>query len=164
MKKLLIIRHAKSSWDDPYLDDHQRPLASKGLRDMPKMAHRLKAKNIFPDMIYASDAVRAKSTALLLVEYLAQSGSTHVDFSRDLFHASHVTIMEKIHSCPDAYTSLAVVGHNPGLNELIWSLGQNIDNLPTSGIFGFTFETDSWKSVSRKNAEFWFFDYPKKVG
>lgn len=162
MKKLLIIRHAKSSWDDPYLEDHKRPLSSRGLRDMPKMAQRLKAKSIFPEVIYASDAVRAKSTALLLIQHLAQP-NMHVDFSHDLFHASSGRILEKIHACPDSYASLAIVGHNPGLNELIWSLGHNIDNLPTSGIFGFSCNTDSWKNISDKTAEFWFFDYPKKA-
>jgi phosphohistidine phosphatase len=162
MKKLLIIRHAKSSWKDPYLEDHERPLSPRGSKDMPKMAHRLKSKSIFPDLIYASDAVRAEATALLLVQHLALP-MTSITLTRDLFHASSNTILAKIHSCPDTYGSLAIIGHNPGLNELIWSLGENIDNLPTAGIFGITFNTDKWKTVSSKNSKFWFFDYPKKA-
>jgi phosphohistidine phosphatase len=160
MKKLVIIRHAKSDWGDPYLDDHSRPLAERGLRDAPKMAQRLKKRGIYPDEMLSSDAERAKATALITAENL-KFAKEDIRFTPALYHASAHSIFAEIKKAKDPVNILFVFGHNPGLNGLISLLGGKIDNLPTSGQFGFTFDTDSWKDVSAKNAEVWFFDYPK---
>lgn len=161
MKKLVIIRHAKSSWDDPFLDDHKRPLAARGLRDAPKMANRLKKNEILPDVIISSDAERAKTTAIITSEML-NFPVPKIQFTPILYHASASTILTEIRKTDDSAKTLFVFGHNPGQNDLIWKLGGEIDNLPTTGQFGFKFNVDRWSEVASKNAKVWFFDYPKK--
>lgn len=161
MKKLIIIRHAKSSWDDPYLDDHQRPLAERGLRDSPRMGQRLKRENIFPDRMISSNAARAKATALIIAEQL-HFAKEKIEFTRKLYHASANSILALVSNTEDDINTLFIFGHNPGFNDLIDLLGGEIDNLPTCGQYAFKFDTNSWSQVSKKNAQTWFVDYPKK--
>ncbi|RZS96604.1 SixA phosphatase family protein [Cecembia calidifontis] len=161
MKKLVLIRHAKSSWDDPFLNDHERPLAERGLRDAPRMAQRLKKKEIFPDAIISSDAARAKSTALIFAENL-HFPKEKIKFTETLYMASASNILNEIKKSKKDIKTLFVFGHNPGFNDLIDKLGGDIDNLPTTGEFGFKFDVDDWEEISKKNAKVWFFDYPKR--
>lgn len=161
MKKLVIIRHAKSSWEEQFLNDHDRPLAERGIKDAPKMAKKLKKEKIFPDAIISSDAERAKATALVTAEQLDFS-TKKIDFKNSLYHSSAIQLLTEIKKTDDDVKTLFLVGHNPGLNDLIWKLGGEIDNLPTSGQFGFKFDVKSWDEISIKNAKFWFFDFPKK--
>ncbi len=160
MKKLILIRHAKSAWDKPWMADHDRALAARGLRDAPKMAKRLKTKGIIPDLILSSSAERAKQTALLIAKEFALEKSC-LNFEKNLFHAAPSTILKYIRMQKDSHETLFVIGHNPGFNELIQLLGQPIDNLPTTGTFGFKLLTDHWGEVSSSNVSFWFFDFPK---
>ena len=160
MKKLIIIRHAKSSWNDPFLDDHQRPLAERGLRDCPRMGQRLKRRDVMPDLIISSDAERAKSTALIISEQL-HFPKNQIQFTRELYHASSSEIMKVIKKVNNDYDTLMIFGHNPGFNDLIGDMGEEIENLPTSGQFGFMFEVDSWDRVGKYNASMWFYDFPK---
>jgi phosphohistidine phosphatase len=161
MKKLVLIRHAKSSWDQPWQDDHDRPLAERGLKDAVEMAKRLKKKGIFPDCILSSSALRAVQTATITAEEL---GVPHdkIKIEKTLFHASPNILLKWIHMQKDSYQTLFVIGHNPGLNELIKSLGMDIENLPTSGQFGFSLKMISWSELNPENVRFWYLDYPKK--
>jgi phosphohistidine phosphatase len=161
MKKLVIIRHAKSSWDEPFLNDHQRPLAERGKKDAPVMAKRLKKENILPDAIISSDAERAKATAIITAEQLGFS-QKKIDFIKELYHGSVSQVLSEIKRTDESVKTLFLFGHNPGLNDLIWKLGGEIDNLPTAGQFGFKFDVKKWDEISPKKAKFWFFDYPKK--
>jgi phosphohistidine phosphatase len=160
MKKLLLIRHAKSSWDNPLLPDHQRPLSKRGLRDAPEMGKRLVNKKVTPDLILSSDAVRAMHTALLIAKELVYPKSK-VDSTREMYHASAKGILSVIRGTSPTIETLFLVGHNPGINDLISLFGEEIENLPTSGQFGFLFDVEDWENTSPKNAHFWFFDYPK---
>jgi phosphohistidine phosphatase len=160
MKKILLIRHAKSDWEDPFLNDHERPLSLRGLRDAPLMAQRLVKKNIMPDLIISSDANRAKTTALITAENLYYPKS-NIQFTSDLYHASATTLLAEIKNTPADVETLFLIAHNPGLNDLIELLGGEIDNLPTCGQYGFIFEVDSWSSIDRKNAIKWLLDFPK---
>lgn len=161
MKKLVIVRHAKSSWDDPFLNDHDRPLAERGLKDAPKMAKRLKKENILPDAIISSGAERAKATAIITAEHLDFSAKK-IDYTDELYHGSVSQILSEIKKTDDSVKTLFLFGHNPGLNDLIWKFGGEMDNLPTAGQFGFRFDVKKWDEINSKNAKFWFFDYPKK--
>ncbi|MEX2593793.1 MAG: histidine phosphatase family protein [Anditalea sp.] len=161
MKKLLICRHAKSAWDDPFLDDHDRPLAPRGLKDCPFMAQRLKRKNICPDLILSSNANRAQTTALITAENL-HFPKNNIKFTPKLYQATAQSILSKIRKTQNTVQTLFIFGHNPGFNELIWLLGGKVDNLPTCGQFGFTFDVASWEAIDQENATPWFFDYPKK--
>ena len=160
MKNLLIYRHAKSAWDNPFLSDHERPLAERGLRDAPQMAQRLKRKNILPDLMLSSDAERAKATALITADNL-HFPREKIEFTQRLYHAPARTILSQIQQTQDDVGTLFVFGHNPGLDDLVELLGGVIDNLPTCGQFGFNFETAHWTHISQHNAKTWFFDYPK---
>ena len=161
MKKLVFIRHAKSSWDDPYLDDHERPLAERGLRDAPRMAQRLKKRDFKIDAMISSDAKRAKTTALIMAEIL-HFPKENIVFTPNLYMASANKILAEIRQTKSNVESILVFGHNPGFNEIIEKLGGEIDNLPTAGQFGFKLDIKDWEDISPKKAKVWFFDYPKK--
>lgn len=160
MKKLILYRHAKSSWEDPYLEDHKRPLAMRGLRDAPYMAQRLKKKEILPDLIISSDAERAKATALITAEQLHYP-KDKIEYHRGLYHASVDCLLWEITQIDDQHETVFLFGHNPGLTDLINFLGSELDNLPTCGQLGITFTTTRWNDIGPGNASTWFYDYPK---
>ena len=160
MKKLLLVRHAKSSWDHPLLSDHQRPLAARGKRDAPRMAKRLLVNRIFPEKILSSDAERAVQTAERFLEEFARH-EPEFEKTGELYHATSGNIMNCIRQTPDRIDCLFVFGHNPGLTDLVNSLGERLDNLPTAAVFGFQFACSRWEKISRKNASFWLYDFPK---
>ncbi len=161
MKKIILIRHAKSAWDNPWLDDHDRPLAERGLRDAPKMAKRLKKRGILPDLILSSTAIRAAETAKFVAKELGYP-TDKIVLESGLFHASPHAILKTIRTQKDSHQTILVFGHNPGLNDLVTFLGGEIDNLPTAGQFGFKLKSEHWADLKSENAEAWFFDFPKK--
>ena len=161
MKKIILIRHAKSAWDNPWLSDHDRPLAERGLHDAPIMAKRLKKRNIHIEIILSSTAKRAIETAKIIAEELDFPVSDII-VEENLYHASPNKILKYIHQQNDSKETMIVVGHNPGFNELIAYLGGKLDNLPTSGQFGFLVKSDHWSDLGPKTAEVWFVDFPKK--
>ncbi len=160
MKKLLICRHAKSSWDHPSLVDHLRPLAKRGERDAPRMAKRMHANRIIPEKILSSTAVRAVQTA---ESYLDVFVKERPEFEKTLglYHASARAILENIRQTPNRIKTLFVFGHNPGFTDLINHLGEDLENLPTAAVFGFYFKTDCWMEIQSGNASFWLYDFPK---
>jgi phosphohistidine phosphatase len=161
MRQILLIRHAKSAWDNPDLSDHDRPLAPRGLRDAPQMAQRLKSKSIIPELILSSTATRAKQTGEITALNMGLDSSI-IQLSQALYHASHNAILRQIAALSDAsIRTLFLIGHNPGFNDLIEYLGGDIGNLPTAGQFGFNLEINNWSEISREGAKVWFFDYPK---
>lgn len=163
MKKIILIRHAKSAWDNPWLSDHDRPLTDRGKRDAPMMAKRLKKRGIKPDIILSSTAKRAAETALITAQEL-EFPVQEISWENNLYHSSPSTILKYIHLQKDSKNAMLIFGHNPGLNDLIEYLGGNLDNLPTSGQFGFTLKSEHWNELSPKTAQVWFVDYPKKKG
>jgi phosphohistidine phosphatase len=161
MKKLIFIRHAKSDWGNPWLNDHDRPLSERGLQDAPKMAKRLKSRILNPCLLLSSTALRAVETARITAKEL-NFPEDEICFEKKLYHASPGTLLKYIHLQKDSKDTLLVFGHNPGFNELIAHLGGEIENLPTSGQFGFILKSDHWKELQPENVEFWFMDFPKK--
>lgn len=161
MKKTIFIRHAKSDWENPWLDDHDRPLAERGLKDAPRMAKNLKKRDLKPDIFLSSTALRAAETARITAKEL-NFPEEEICFEKNLYHASPGTILKYIHLQKDSKNTLLLVGHNPGLNELISYLGGKIENLPTSGQFGFILKSEHWNDFKPGKVEFWFVDYPKK--
>lgn len=161
MKKIILVRHGKSAWDKPFLADHKRPLAERGLRDVPVMASRLKARGINPDLFLSSSAERAIKTAELTAATFGYPKNEIISDDH-LYHASPEKILKIIHHLKDRYETILIFGHNPGFNELIELLGGSIDNLPTSAHYGFKFDTDHWSEISNENSKFWFYDFPKR--
>ena len=161
MKKIILIRHAKSDWDNPSLPDYDRPLADRGLRDAPQMAISLKNRGVHLDLICSSTAQRAKQTACITAAVLGYQES-EIKWEKSLYHASASYLLQFIQSQSDQVQTLVLVGHNPGLTELINILGVKLDNLPTSGQFAFSLSTDHWKELSRDTCTFAWWDSPKK--
>ena len=163
MKTLTLIRHAKSSWDDLSLTDAERPLNRRGERDAPKMAERLLARGLKPDLIVASPAVRASTTADIIASGLGYPRDRIVR-ERSLYHASLDDLLDVTASQDDQLNSLVLVGHNPGLtmyaNLLVPGLTHNV---PTTGIVSVSLERDDWSLYVEPRASLDFFDYPKKI-
>ncbi|KEO74455.1 SixA phosphatase family protein [Anditalea andensis] len=160
MKKILICRHGKSSWEDPYLSDHDRPLAARGLINTKEMARRLLSRSIKPDLALSSDAKRARDTAFFTFDILGIN-KEKIEQHASLFHASANTILEHLQMISDHINIVFLYGHNPGFNELIWMLGGEIDNLPTAGQYGFNLKVNKWSEIHKDKAEHWFYDFPK---
>ncbi len=163
MKKIILIRHAKSDWENYSLPDYDRPLAERGLRDAPQMAASLKNRGVLIDLICSSTAQRAKQTTLLSTAVLGYP-EAKIHWEKSLYHASASHLLHFIQSQSDQVQTLVLVGHNPGLTELIVHLGVNLDNLPTAGQFAFSVLSKEWKDLSAANCKFEWWDSPKKPG
>lgn len=163
MKKLFIVRHAKSSWDFPELDDFDRPLNSRGKRNVPEMGRRLAAQNVLPDLLISSPAKRAAATARRIAEVIGYS-KERIRKDRDFYHGDIGDFMNVIQNTNSEVNSLMIFGHNPGLTDLTNMLsGSSIYNIPTCGIVEIEFNVDSWDEVRKGNGKLISFDYPKKV-
>jgi phosphohistidine phosphatase len=149
MKSLLLMRHAKSSWKDDDLADHKRPLKKRGRRDAAEMAKIIKKKNLVPDLVLSSSAVRAEQTTEIFTEKLQFKGEIEV---LDVFYmAEPETIIEKLNTVSDEINRVIVIGHNPGLESLVQQLGDKIDSLPTSAIAVIELPIDSWKELNHES-------------
>ena len=162
MKRLLLIRHAKSSWEDLALRDFDRDLNKRGRNDAPKMGKRLVAQGDRPDAFVVSTARRAKATAELLAAEL-EFPIDRIDFRDELYLSSPEVMLDVIRQAPKEAGTLALVAHNPGITELVNKLagGRRIDNVPTCGVAIFELPIDDWSQIGRE-AELVDFDYPKR--
>lgn len=161
MKRLLIIRHAKSSWDYPELTDFDRPLNKRGMRDLPDMAERLVKSGFKVDKIASSPANRAITTA---TQHAKALGISPIQILQDsnLFHASSGHIQHMISGTNDSIQSLAIVGHNPGLTDLINDLSDfDLWNLPTCGICVIDFNIKAWSEIIGSKGNKVYYDFPK---
>lgn len=161
MKTLLLMRHAKSSWKDAALQDHERPLNKRGLNAAPEMGRRLKQRGIQLDAIVSSDARRALDTA----EAVARTLSLPPEALRrapDLYDAGTAEILGVIRRFDDTWQQVLVVGHNPGFTDLANRFSpQPIANVPTAGIIAFWFDTPTWRDIDGAHLTASMFDYPK---
>jgi phosphohistidine phosphatase len=160
-KQLILIRHAKSSWDDIGLDDHERPLNDRGERNAPVMGQRLMKLGVNPDKVFTSSAVRAERTAQIICEEI-EFPKEHITLKSVLYHADVSTWSEFISGLDDSWRAVMIFGHNPGLTELATSMWQlSVRNVPTCGVLLLGFEGNSWKRVSFGKPVTACFDYPK---
>ena len=160
-KELLLVRHAKSSWDDPSLDDHDRTLNERGLRNAPDIGKRLHRLDICPDVWISSTALRAITTAEIIAK---QIGFSHDQIQRikDLYHATATELQEFISGLDDQFGSAVLFGHNPGMTSLVANLyGLLIDNVPTCGVVHLQFREANWKDVSSALPARAYCDFPK---
>ena len=146
MRTLLILRHGKSSWKHPGLADHDRPLNKRGLRDAPRMGRLLRDEDLVPDRIVSSTAVRARATAELVAGELGYRGT--VERSRDLYLASVPDIIRVLANDGGDAARLLVVGHNPGLEELVAALTGGYAALPTAALARVDLELDAWSNLT----------------
>ncbi|AFH49501.1 Phosphohistidine phosphatase SixA [Ignavibacterium album JCM 16511] len=161
MRQLILVRHAKSSWDNPELDDFDRPLNKRGKRDAPFMAILLAEKKVKPDLILSSPAVRTKLTAIEIAKKLGID-KDKIIWNEKIYLASSSKLLKILTGIDDKVRSVMLIGHNPGLTDLQnYLCKEEIDNIPTCGIVCMRTQKD-WKSITSKDFELVFFDYPKK--
>ncbi len=162
MKRLLLVRHAKSSWNNPSLHDFDRPLNKRGFRDAPFMGQRLAALDNMPTRIITSPAKRAFATAAIIAQKMAIQ-EKQITTDENLYLADRSTILDLIKGLDNKLHEILIVGHNPGMTDLANHLQNDpIDNIPTCGLFCLDFEVSSWQTITRGSGRLLFFDYPKK--
>ena len=146
MKTLLILRHAKSSWSDYSLSDHDRPLKKRGKRDAPRIGEVIAAEDIVPDLIISSTARRAKDTAIAAAEACGYENEIH--FTRDLYHAGVDDFVWILSGLDDGIRSAMVVAHNPGVEELLHYLTDESEWMPTAALAFVELPIQSWRQIS----------------
>ncbi len=162
MKKLFLIRHAKSSWDNHDLSDFERPLNKRGLRDAPFMSKLLNKENIKPDIIYTSPALRAATTADFFAEELGYK-KKKIIYDETIYEAGIRELENIIQNMSDIYSTVFLFGHNPTITYYANHLGNKlIDNMPTCSIVGIEFNEETWNTVEHGKGKTFLFEYPKK--
>ena len=162
MKTLYLLRHAKSSWNDPDLKDFERPLADRGIKDVPVMAERLKTRNGHIDTIICSPAVRTKTTAQMFAKALGFPVDD-IGSNPELYFAGSSMFLKAASLLDDDCDVAMLVGHNPAITEFVNEMsGSEIDNIPTCGLVELRLPIDDWSAIEFATAELIEFDFPKK--
>lgn len=160
MKKLLIIRHAKSSWDDPDLDDHERPLNKRGERDSFTMARFLADNDEGLEVIYSSTAIRALDFAQVISEFCDITLVPELSF----YTFDEDELMQILRSLPDSLSRVAVVAHNPAVTQLVNRLSDaELENVPTAGVASIECDIEQWADLTEASCEMVYFQTAKKL-
>ena len=146
MKTLLVLRHAKSSWNDSSLDDHERPLNERGRRDAPRMGDLAREYGLRPDLVISSDAVRAQLTAEAVAEAAGYAGE--ILFDERLYLASPAEIILVLRTMGEDAETIMIVGHNPGLEELVERLTGERQDMPTAALAQIGLPLDRWRDLT----------------
>ncbi len=163
MKILYLLRHAKSSWDDPGLRDFERPLSERGARDVPVMAARFLERGGAVQRIITSPAVRARTTARLMAENIRYPVDGLVS-NPELYLAGTGMYLKAASLVDEDCGAAMLVGHNPSITEFVNLMADaGIDNIPTCGLAALELPVDSWADVRAGGATLAEFDYPKKA-
>ncbi len=165
MKKLYLIRHAKSSWDNLAIDDFQRPLNGRGIKDAPRMGKRLKERSLTADLVLSSPAKRALDTCMIITKILGFS-KEKINTDKRLYHASEEELLRIIRELKDhpndEEETILLFGHNPGLTNFANQLlNERIQNIPTTGIVAASLSIKKWQEVDWGCGKLLFFDFPK---
>ena len=161
MKILTLVRHAKSSWKDTSLSDRDRPLNKRGKRDAPEMGRRIVAAGIRPSLIVSSPAVRAWTTAKIIADEI---GYPREFLQRDngLYLATVKGILDVIVTQDVGFSSLMLVGHNPGFTDFANYLVPGLtNNMPTAAVVSVEIDSDDWSLYDKPATELLLYDFPK---
>ncbi|MCB8959742.1 MAG: histidine phosphatase family protein [Ardenticatenales bacterium] len=145
MKTLLVLRHAKSSWSNQNLSDFERPLNEKGRYDAPRMGRWIKHQDMTPELIISSAAERALTTAELVA--LASGYDEELKVTRQFYLASPGTYIQALRSLADNYERVMVVGHNPGMEDLVEALTGLTTGMPTAAVACIELPITSWAAL-----------------
>jgi phosphohistidine phosphatase len=146
MKTLMLLRHATSSWKNSEIADHDRPLNKRGKKAAPLMGHFLSIADLVPDLILSSTAVRARETAEAVARASSYEGP--VEFLDSLYLATAGTVLSEAQSrAPDSVGRLLLVGHNPGMEDLVEILSGKREALPTAALAVFEVGIDRWAAL-----------------
>jgi phosphohistidine phosphatase len=168
MRTLYVLRHAKSSWDDETLRDHDRPLAPRGMRVAPLIADHMRAETIVPDVVLCSTARRTRETLELLGDAIPVD--CDVRFEAELYGATADAIVTRLRALPDTAERAMVIGHNPGLQRLAWLLARSGPMLsqlgrkfPTAALATLDVAIDRWPDLARDCARLDAFVRPRDL-
>ena len=161
MKTLFLVRHAKSSRDDTRLPDKDRPLNDRGKRDAPKMGKRLAKRDVKPELILSSPAMRALTTAEMIAKKLDYKRKKIVVDGR-LYPGDADEMLTVIQRLDDELERVMLFGHNPALTDLAHRLSSDIVHMPTCAVAKFKFRAKSWSSVGKSKLAKVALDYPRK--
>jgi phosphohistidine phosphatase len=159
MKKLYIVRHAKSSWKDLSLSDFDRPLNRRGLHNAPMMAQKFALQVKSVDLIVSSPAKRAKDTSLAFYEALESQPEYRLE--QRLYESSCSDYMDILQKLDDTYNKVMIVGHNPAINSLILELIGLDENIVTTGVVTLDISCKSWRELSAMCTTLVSYEYPK---
>ena len=146
MKTLLVLRHAKSSWNYPNLSDYDRPLNARGKRAAPRMGEHLREQRLIPDRILTSSAKRARKTANKVAKACSYTGKVK---KLDAFYDSVAGVYyETLQGLPDKHQRVMVVGHNPTMEQLVYSLTGQFRQMPTAALAHIELPIQNWEALS----------------
>ena len=162
MKSMLMMRHAKSSWESGVATDHERPLNKRGRKDAPVMAQLLCGNDLVPELIISSDSKRTCETLELMQPVFEKFGSEPViDIDESFYHAPASEWLDKLIELSDDYSSVLFLGHNPGAEELVMHFSAAYHSMPTAAIALFEFEAETWSQCEEgKLVDLW---RPKEI-
>ena len=150
VKTLLVLRHAKSSWKDQERSDHDRPLSKRGQRDAPRMGQLIAERRVLPDVIVSSTAKRANRTTEAVVGEIEETVSVQHD--RRLYLANSAEVVDVLRDIGGCSRCVMVVGHNPGLENLVTRLTGIAESLPTAALAEIQLPIRSWKTLTLTSA------------
>jgi len=162
MKELCLVRHAKSSWKYPKLDDFERPLNKRGRKNAPFMGKIIHELSVDPDLIISSPATRAAMTARILAHEIGYplEGIRYVE---SIYESSEMNLMHLLKNIEDQVNKVMLIGHNPALTQLANTIGNYpISNIPTSGVCCVVLEITSWSGIDENPGKLKNFEFPKK--
>lgn len=162
MKELLIMRHAKSSWDPGYRTDFERSLNKRGRRAAPVMGAFLADHNMLPDLIVSSPAERAKQTTELAVGSAGYSGP--VQFEKNIYAAFVTDLADIVRALPEDAERVMLVGHNPGFEDLVELLGGGAVRMPTAAVAYIVLFVEQWRDVKAGCGVLQWLVTPKIIG
>lgn len=162
MKTLFLVRHAKSEWANETLADIDRPLNARGYKDAHFMSEQLKKNKLMPDLMIASPAIRATSTALIFARNLNYDCAA-IQLKKMLYETTEKEYLKIISETDNSKNSLMLFAHNPTLTMLSNRLTKPFtENIPTCGIVGIQFKIKDWKEIVNATGELFVYDFPKK--
>jgi phosphohistidine phosphatase len=162
MKRLTLVRHAKSDWSVAGQPDWERPLNARGIKDAPEMGRRLRERNLKPDFLLTSPATRALSTATLIAKELGLAPKKILQDER-LYHAAPATILSVIRDHGGSARHVMVVGHNPGLTEFVDRIAadRRVDHMPTCAVVTASVDVRQWTDLDWSSGKEVELDYPR---
>lgn len=169
MRLLYLLRHAKSSWGDPGLEDRDRPLNSRGRRAARLVAEHLRAEGVSPELVLCSASLRTRQTLAAILPTLEGELEARIEVA--LYSAGAEELVERLRTVPASTSSVLVIGHNPGLHELALSLagtGRDLERLrehfPTGALATLAVPEPGWAELAEGDAELTGYAVPRELG
>jgi phosphohistidine phosphatase len=162
MKTLLLLRHAKSSWEDPTLQDFERPLNDRGREAAKRIGRYIKKRRLCPDLVLSSPAVRAKETVKLVLN--AAGVKVDVRYDQRIYEAGPLQLVEVVSQTPADERSVLLVGHNPGMEELLQLLTGHSERMPTAALAKIKLNIQKWNTLVTAQGSLEWLVKPKELG